>query len=95
MEGAFTLDQILLSQPRLLIMSLLKNRKSAEFIELRDQLKIAPGNLSLQVKKLKEAGYIEIVKSYRENYPLTTCKLTEKGEQSLMQFQKSINDLLG
>ena len=73
------LDPLLHNQLRLSIMSLLMNVESAEFNFLLEQTKATKGNISVQISKLKEAGYIEVKKSFRKNYPLTTCKITSKG----------------
>jgi DNA-binding transcriptional ArsR family regulator len=73
------LDPILHSQVRLAIMSVLVAVESAEFSFLLENIKTTKGNLSFQLKKLNEAKYIQIKKSFRGSYPLTTCKITEKG----------------
>ncbi len=73
------LDPVLHSQVRLAIMTLLIGVKSAEFGFLFENINTTKGNLSFQLTKLKEAGYITISKSFKGNYPLTTCAITEKG----------------
>ncbi len=73
------LDPILHSQLRLAVISLLIGVKEAEFTFLREKTNATAGNLSVQVNKLKDAGYIEVVKQYKENYPQTICKITRKG----------------
>jgi DNA-binding transcriptional ArsR family regulator len=73
------LDPLLHSQVRLAIMSLLISVRTAEFGFLLENINTTKGNLSFQLSKLKEAAYIDIKKSFRGNYPLTTCKITEKG----------------
>ena len=73
------LDPILHSQLRLAIMSLLISVKEAEFTFLKDKTKATAGNLSVQINKLKEAGYIEVVKQFHNNYPQTICKITVAG----------------
>jgi DNA-binding MarR family transcriptional regulator len=73
------LDPILHSQLRLAVMSLLIGVKEAEFNYIKDKTSSTAGNLSVQLQKLKEAGYIEIDKSFRDNFPLTTCRITPKG----------------
>ncbi|RYY66575.1 MAG: transcriptional regulator, partial [Chitinophagaceae bacterium] len=65
------LDPILHSQLRLAVMSLLIGVKEAEFTFLREQTGSTAGNLSVQVQKLKEAGYIEVTKQFKDNYPQT------------------------
>ena len=73
------LDPVLHSQVRLAIMSLLISFKTAEFSFLLETIDTTKGNLSFQLTKLKEAEYIDIKKSFRGNYPLTTCEITDKG----------------
>ena len=58
------LDPILHSQLRLAVMSLLIAVKEAEFTYIREKTNATAGNLSVQVQKLKEAGYIEVNKHY-------------------------------
>lgn len=84
------LDPVLHSQVRLAIMSILISVKSAEFSFLLENIHTTKGNLSFQLTKLKEAEYIEIRKSFRGNYPLTTCCITEKG---LKAYETYVNDL--
>lgn len=73
------LDPILHSQLRLAVVSLLIGVKEAEFTFLREKTNSTAGNLSVQINKLKEAGYIEVVKQFKDNYPQTICKITRAG----------------
>jgi predicted transcriptional regulator len=84
------LDPILHSQLRLAVMSLLMSVKEAEFNYLKEKTASTAGNLSIQLNKLKEAGYISVEKSFKNNYPLTSCKVTAKG---IKAFEKYISDL--
>ncbi len=86
------LDPILHSQLRLAIVSLLINVESAEFNWLLEKTGATNGNLSIQISKLKEKGYIDVNKSFRNNYPLTSCSITKKG---LEAFNNYINALSG
>jgi DNA-binding transcriptional ArsR family regulator len=86
------LDPILHSQVRLAIMSLLMNVKSAEFSFLLENINTTKGNLSFQLTKLKEAEYIKIKKSFKGNYPLTTCEVTQKGIDAYEIYVKSIDE---
>lgn len=86
------LDPILHSQVRLAIMSILIGVKNAEFNYLLDNIKTTKGNLSFQMNKLKDAGYIEVRKSYKGNYPLTTCVITEKGIDAYEIYVNSIDE---
>jgi DNA-binding transcriptional ArsR family regulator len=84
------LDPVLHSQLRLAVMSLLVSVKEAEFTFLKEQTNSSAGNLSVQLQKLKEAGYIEIEKSFKDNYPQTVCRITKSG---IKAFETYINDL--
>ena len=86
------LDPILHSQVRLAVMSILIGVEKAEFSYLLENINTTKGNLSFQLAKLKEAEYIEIVKSFKGNYPLTTCQITETGIQAYSEYVNSIND---
>ncbi len=61
------LDPILHSQLRLAVMSLLIGVKEAEFTYIREKTNSTAGNLSVQVQKLKEVGYIDVVKQFKDN----------------------------
>ncbi|SKC52838.1 winged helix-turn-helix domain-containing protein [Ohtaekwangia koreensis] len=84
------LDPLLHSQLRLAVMSLLISVESAEFTFLKEKTKSTAGNLSVQLDKLSEAGYIQIVKSFRGKKPLTTCSITKKG---IKAFEDYVNNL--
>lgn len=88
------LDPILHSQLRLAVMSLLISVKEAEFTFIREKTNATAGNLSVQVQKLKEAGYIEVNKQFKDNYPLTTCKVTAKGLEAFENYVKALQDYL-
>ena len=79
-KGMFKdLDPILHSQLRLAVISLLLSVKEAEFTFLKEKTNATAGNLSVQINKLKEAGYIQVTKQFNNNYPQTMCKVTKEG----------------
>jgi DNA-binding MarR family transcriptional regulator len=80
------LDPILHSQLRLAVISLLVNSDAAEFTYIRDKTGATSGNLSVQITKLKEAGYIEVTKKFRNNYPLTMCRITPLGIKKFEEY---------
>jgi hypothetical protein len=84
------LDPVLHSQLRLAIVSLLISVEEAEFNFLKEKTNATSGNLSVQLDKLKTEGYIEVTKSFRNNYPLTVCKITKKG---INAFEKYVEHL--
>lgn len=85
------LDPLLHSQVRLAVMSLLVQAESAEFAYLLENTGTTKGNLSFQISKLEEAGYLEVVKSFRKKYPLTTLKITEKGIDAYEKYIETIS----
>jgi DNA-binding transcriptional ArsR family regulator len=88
------LDPLLHSQLRLAVISLLISTEFAEFSYIREQTGATAGNLSIQITKLKEAGYIEVEKKFRNNYPQTICKITLLGRQKFTEYVKALKDYL-
>ncbi len=84
------LDPILHSQLRLAVMSLLISVKEAEFTFLKEKTNATAGNLSVQIQKLKEAGYIEVIKQFKDNYPQTICKITSTGIKAFEEYVKNL-----
>ena len=84
------LDPILHSQLRLAVISLLISLKEAEFTYLREKTNSTAGNLSVQINKLKDAGYIDVLKQFKDNYPQTICKITPAG---ILAFEVYIKNL--
>lgn len=89
------LDPILHSQLRLAVISLLIGVKEAEFTFLKEKTNATAGNLSVQIQKLKDAGYIDIAKQFKNNYPQTICKITPKGALAFEEYVKSLQTYLG
>ena len=88
------LDSLLHQQVRLAIVSLLINVKSADFKYLMENIDTTKGNLSFQLSKLNEAGYVQIEKSLKGNYPLTTCFITNKGIEAFESYIKALSSYL-
>lgn len=89
------LDPILHSQLRLAIMSLLISVREAEFTFLKEKTNATAGNLSVQIQKLREAGYIEVLKQFKENYPQTICRITKPGVKAFEEYVKNLREYLG
>ncbi len=88
------LDPILHSQLRLAVMSLLIGVKEADFTFIKEKTNATAGNLSVQVQKLRDAGYIDVNKQFKDNYPLTTCKVTKKGIAAFEAYVKALQQYL-
>jgi DNA-binding transcriptional ArsR family regulator len=89
------LDPILHSQLRLAIMSLLISVREAEFTFLKEKTNATSGNLSVQIQKLREAGYIEVLKQFKDNYPQTICRITKTGIRAFEEYVKNLKEYLG
>jgi DNA-binding MarR family transcriptional regulator len=89
------LDPLLHSQLRLGVMSLLISVESAEFTWLREKTNSTAGNLSVQLDKLSEAGYIIIDKSFKGKKPLTTCKITKHGIKAFEEYVNALKQYIG
>ena len=89
------LDPILHSQLRLAIMSLLISVKEAEFTFLKEQTSATAGNLSVQIQKLKDAGYIAVIKQFKDNYPQTICKISAEGVKAFEKYVKILQSYVG
>ena len=84
------LDPLLHSQLRLAVVSILISVKEAEFVYIKEKTNATAGNLSVQLVKLSNAGYISIKKSFKGKRPLTTCKITKKGIMAFENYVKSL-----
>ena len=84
------LDPILHSQLRLSIVSILMSVDEANFNFIKDETQATSGNISIQIKKLQEVGYIKVKKSFKKNYPNTSLSITKKGIEA---FENYVNNL--
>ena len=84
------LEKLLFNPVRLKILSFLFTVESASFKKLIEVSDATKGNISVQIKKLEDAGLIKVRKKFEGNYPLTLCKITSKGKTSFKVFLKSL-----
>jgi len=64
--------------------------EKVDFTYIQEETKAAAGNISIQIKKLQEAGYIEVEKTFKNNYPKTMISITDKGR---VAFEAYVNAL--
>ena len=82
-EPFLNLDRVLHEKGRLGIMALLAaSSDGLSFTEMRETLEMTDGNLTTHIRTLQEAGYVAVTKSYRDQRPLTTCALTQAGQEA-------------
>jgi DNA-binding transcriptional ArsR family regulator len=88
------LDPVLHSQLRLAVISILVSEQEAEFTLLKQRTNATAGNLSVQINKLREAGYIEVIKQFRDNYPQTLCRITAGGRRAFDGYVNAMQSYL-
>lgn len=89
------LNPLFLSQLRLAVMSFLMVAREAEFNVLKEKTGATAGNLSVQIAKLQEAGCIEVEKTFKNNYPLTICRITPAGVAAFEAFYGDLKNYFG
>ncbi|MGC9375758.1 MAG: winged helix-turn-helix domain-containing protein, partial [Bacteroidales bacterium] len=85
---------LLHSELRLAIMSLLVSLQKAEFTFLKEQTEATAGNLSVQLTKLEEAGYLKIEKGFKGKMPQTICTITNKGIEAFEKYVENLKSYL-
>lgn len=88
------LNSILHQELRLAIVSFLATAEWVDFKKLIEVTEATKGNLSVQISKLEKAGYLEVKKSFKNNYPLTECKLKAKGKEELEAYISDLKKML-
>ncbi|MCR4765401.1 MAG: transcriptional regulator [Bacteroidaceae bacterium] len=86
------LDPILHSELRLAVMSLLLGLEEADFVYIKEQTGATAGNLSVQIDKLSNAGYIEVEKKFEGKRPCTTCRITQKGVEAFDNYVETLKE---
>lgn len=89
------IDEVIHGRMRLGIMVYLADVDTADFTELKTVLDATQGNLSVHLKKLEEAGYVAIDKSFRDNKPLTRVSITPGGRKAFSVYLDALGGLIG
>jgi DNA-binding MarR family transcriptional regulator len=89
------IDDVIHGRMRLGIMVYLADVDAADFTELKTVLEATQGNLSVHLKKLEEAGYVAIDKSFVNNKPLTRVSITRQGRRAFAAYLEAIGALIG
>jgi DNA-binding MarR family transcriptional regulator len=88
------LDPLLHSQLRLAVISILISAEEADFVYIRETTGATAGNLSVQIEKLREAGYISVVKSFKGKIPRTSCRITKEGVSAFEKYVAALKSYL-
>ncbi|GAB4526678.1 MAG: transcriptional regulator [Parvularculaceae bacterium] len=89
------IDDVIHGRVRLAIMAFLSGAGGADFSELKTRLRVTDGNLSVHLRKLEEAGYVEVKKTFAGRKPRTICRISQKGAEAWAAYVKSLEGLLG
>ena len=88
------LNPIIHSQLRLAIMTLLVSVEEADFNYLKEQTNATSGNISVQLDKLSNAGYISVTKEFVGKRTRTSCRLTEEGKRAMEEYIETLKSYL-
>jgi DNA-binding MarR family transcriptional regulator len=88
------IDDVVHGRVRLGILTYLAQAEAADFTELRDALQTTQGNLSIHLRKLEDAGYVTIDKSFLNRKPLTRARLTKSGRKALADYLDAMAKLV-
>ncbi len=88
------LNPIIHSQLRLSILSILMSVEDTDFMYLKQKTEATMGNLSVQITKLEEAGYIEVEKTFQGKRPRTVCRMTETGKKAFVEYVSALKEYI-
>ena len=89
------IDDVIHGRLRLGVMAYLINAEVADFNELKSVLEVTQGNLSVQLRKLEEAGYVDIEKGFLGRKPRTQVRLTKTGREAFAAYLEALGKLIG
>ena len=89
------IDEVIHGRVRLGVMAYLSSARAADFNELKARLQASDGNLSVHLRKLEEAGYVAINKSFSGRKPLTRVELTPAGAKAYASYLDALGKLVG
>lgn len=86
------LNPLIHSQLRLSILSILMSVEETDFMYIKNKTGATMGNLSVQITKLEEAGYISVEKTFHQKRPRTVCRMTESGREAFIEYVHILKD---
>jgi len=88
------IDDVIHGRVRLAVMAYLSGAGSADFNELKAKVGGTDGNLSVHLRKLEDAKYVRVEKTFRDRKPRTICHLTEKGRKAWIAYIERLEKLI-
>jgi DNA-binding MarR family transcriptional regulator len=89
------IDEVIHGRIRLGVMAFLAGAGAADFGTLKARLQATDGNLSTHLRKLEDAGYVAVKKSFVDRKPLTEVRITDAGRAAFVQYLDSLSKLVG
>ena len=88
------LDRVIHERMRLGIISALAANDKLSFSDLKKLLNTTDGNISVHARKLEEAGYVAMEKSFKGRVPLTEYAITKEGKKALERYLNHMEALI-
>jgi len=88
------IDRVIHEPGRLMIVALLSAVDRADFLYLQHETEMNKGTLSSHLSRLEEAGYVEVLKTYRGKVPQTLLHLTDSGRRAFEQYRRKLKEAL-
>ncbi len=88
------IDEVIHGRLRLGVMAYLVGAGTGDFVTIKQHLKTSDGNLSIHLRKLEEAGYVTIEKSFVERKPRTEIAITSLGRKAFVKYLDSLSPLM-
>jgi len=89
------IDEVIHGRVRLGVMAYLSSAEMADFNTLKSRLQVTDGNLSVHLRKLEDAGYVGVEKSFVGRKPLTQVRITPAGQVAFLRYLDAIGKLVG
>jgi DNA-binding PadR family transcriptional regulator len=92
-ENKYKLDELLTNELRFFILTILAMYEEVDFNFLKSELNATDGNLSVQIRKLEEAGYIEVKKQFVNRKPKSSYRITKAGLDALKNYLEYMENI--
>lgn len=88
------IDEVIHGRIRLGVMAYLSTVGTADFNELKSKLQATDGNLSVHLRKLEDAGYVTVDKSFVDRKPRTAVSLSDDGRSAFVRYLDAMQKLV-
>ncbi len=88
------IDEVIHGRVRLGVMAYLATAQAADFNALKARLQVTDGNLATHLRKLEDAGYVTVEKSFAGRKPLTRILITPTGQDAFVRYLDAIGRLV-